>query len=473
MSFAQLIAILKARWPIAAGVFTLVFGTVAVFTWLMPKSYTAVGSVLVDVKSLDPIAGATPQALMAPSFLMTQVDVITSARVSQRVVTNLKLTEVPSLRAKWLEHTNGTGSFDGYVATLIRSNLEARPSRGSNVINLQYQAADPAFAAAIVNAYIGAYMDVSMEMRTDPAKRYSGFFDVSAKELRQKLEAAQAKLSEFQQKQGIVVTDERLDVEMSRLSELSQSYVGMQTAVADSESRRAQVNAQALNTQEVMNSPAVASQKQDVIRLEAVLNQLQTRMGDQHPTVIEAKSNLREARDKLAAEVRRVSTSYNVNNTINVSRAAQVKAALEEQRAKVLKMKQARDEATMLLRDVDYAQRAYDGVMQRANLNSLESQAQQNNVMPLEYAPVPSIATSPRVFTNLFLGAMGGAMLALVVSLFIERGDRRLRTLEEIEGLLHVPLVGAIPSFAKQMKAEERGRLGFKLALPWFRPSLR
>jgi chain length determinant protein EpsF len=473
MSFAQLIAIMKARWPIAAGVFSVVFGTVAVFTWLMPKSYTAAASVLVDVKSLDPIAGATPQALMAPSFLMTQVDVITSARVSQRVVSNLKLTEVPSLRAKWLEQTHGTGSFDGYVATLIRSNLEARPSRGSNVINLQYQAADPAFAAAIVNAYVGAYMDVSMEMRTDPAKRYSGFFDGSAKELRQKLEAAQARLSEFQQKQGIVVTDERLDVEMSRLSELSQSYVGMQTAVADSESRRAQVNAQALNTQEVMNSPVVASQKQDVIRLEAALNQLQTRMGDQHPAVIEAKSSLREARDKLAAEVRRVSTSYNVNNTINVSRAAQVKAALEEQRAKVLKMKQARDEASMLLRDVDYAQRAYDGVMQRANLNSLEAQAQQNNVMPLEYAPVPSIPTSPRVFTNLFLGAVGGAVLALVVSLLIERGDRRLRTLEEIEGLLQVPLVGAIPGFAKQMKVEARGRLGFKLALPWFRPSLR
>ncbi|MEY4429199.1 MAG: chain length determinant protein EpsF [Pseudomonadota bacterium] len=464
MSFAQLLAILRARWPIAVGVFTLVFGTVAAFTWLMPKTYTAVGSVLVDVKSPDPIAGVVPQAVMTPSFLMTQVDVISSSRVSHRVVSNLKLTDVPSLRAKWLDHTGGTGSFDGYVAAMIRANLEARPSRGSNVINLQYQASDPAFAAAIVNAYIGAYMDISMEMRTDPAKRYGTFFDSSAKQLRDKLEEAQNKLSAFQQKSGIVVTDERLDVEMSRLNELSQSYVGMQTAVADSESRRVQVNAQARNTQEVMSSPLVTSLKQDVVRLEANLTQLQTRMGDQHPTVIEARANVEESRRKLDAEIRRVSTSYNVSNVINVNRAAQVKASLEEQRAKVLKMKQLRDEAAMLQRDVDYAQHAYDGVMQRRNLTSLEAQAQQNNIMPLEYAPVPSLPTSPRVFTNLFLGALGGLLLSALVSLVVERSDRRLRTVSEVEGLFHVPVVGTVPSFRKQLAHESSSR--FRISLP-------
>lgn len=471
MSFAQLIAILKARWPIAAGVFVLVFGTVAAFTWLMPRTYTAVGSVLVDVKSPDPIAGAVPQAVMTPSFLMTQVDVISSSRVSQRVVTNLKLTDVPSLRAKWLDQTGGTGSFDGYVAAMIRSNLEARPSRGSNVINLQYQAADPGFAAAIVNAYIGAYMDISMEMRTDPAKRYGTFFDSSAKQLRDKLEEAQGKLSAFQQKNGIVVSDERLDVEMSRLNELSQSYVGMQTAVADSESRRAQVSSQARNTQEVMSSPMVASLKQDLVRLEAVLTQLQTRMGDQHPSVIEARANVDESRRKLDAEIHRVSASYGVSNVINVNRAAQVKVALEEQRTKVLKMKQLRDEAAMLQRDVDYAQHAYDGVMQRRNLTSLEAQAQQNNIMPLEYAPVPAIPTSPRVFTNLFLGAFGGLILSALVALVVERSDRRLRTVSEVEALFHVPVVGTVPSFRKQLQSDSGSR--FRLTLPRFKAAWR
>jgi uncharacterized protein involved in exopolysaccharide biosynthesis len=213
-----------------------------------------------------------------------------------------------------------------------------------------------------------------------------------------------------------------------------------------------------------MSSPLVTSLKQDVVRLEANLTQLQTRMGDQHPTVIEARANVEESRRKLDAEIRRVSTSYNVSNVINVNRAAQVKASLEEQRAKVLKMKQLRDEAAMLQRDVDYAQHAYDGVMQRRNLTSLEAQAQQNNIMPLEYAPVPSLPTSPRVFTNLFLGALGGLLLSALVSLVVERSDRRLRTVSEVEGLFHVPVVGTVPSFRKQLAHESSSR--FRISLP-------
>ena len=77
MTFEQLIAVLRARWIIALGTLLVIFGTVAAFTWLMPKTYTAVASVLVDVKSADPIAGGVPQAVMAPSYLMTQIDVIT------------------------------------------------------------------------------------------------------------------------------------------------------------------------------------------------------------------------------------------------------------------------------------------------------------------------------------------------------------------------------------------------------------
>ncbi len=468
MTFEQLIAVLRARWIIALGTLLVIFGTVAAFTWLMPKTYTAVASVLVDVKSADPIAGGVPQAVMAPSYLMTQIDVLTSARVAQKVVSNLRLTEVPSLREKWVESTGSTGSFEGYVAQMIRSGLEARPSRGSNVINLQYQAADPAFASAIVNAFVAAYLETSMELRTDPAKQYSTFFDGNAKQLREKLETAQAKLSAFQQRQGLVVNDERLDVESGRLSDLSQAYVSMQTAVADSGSRSTVVKAQGGNTQDVMGSPLVASLKQDVVRIESQLGQMLTKYGDNHPQTVEVRTSLEQLRAKLNAEMARVGTSVTLNNSINVSRAAQVKASLEEQRAKVLKMKQMRNEAELLQSDVDNARRAYEGVMARLSMTSLESQAVLNNVVALEYAVTPSIPSSPRVFTNLALGLLVGAIVAMAIALVVERSDRRLRTVGEIEGVLHLPHIGTVPSFKKALKGStslsERLQLGnFKL----------
>jgi polysaccharide biosynthesis transport protein len=453
MTFEQLWAVLRARWIIAIGTFLVIFGSVAAYTWLMPKSYTAVASVLVDVKSPDPISGGVPAGVLAPSYLMTQIDVLTSARVAQRVVSNLKLTEVPALRERWLESTKGTGSFEGYLAQLFRSGLEARPSRGSNVINLRYEAADPQFAATIVNAFVQAYLEVSMDLRTDPAKQYGTFFDLNAKQQRERLEAAQAKLSAFQQRQGLTVTDERLDVEMARLNNLAGQLVSMETASADSDSRKNMVNSQqGGNTQEVMNSPLVASLKSEIVRAEATLGQMATRLGEQHPQVIELKANLDQLRSKLDTEVKRVTNSYALSNTMNRSREAQVKEAVEAQRAKVLKMKQVRDEAGMLQRDVENAQRTYEGVVARLNMTALESQAVLNNVVALETATAPALPSSPRVFTNIALGALVGGLLSLVLVLIIERVDRRLRTTSEIEGLLNLPYMGTVPNFSKQIK---------------------
>jgi succinoglycan biosynthesis transport protein ExoP len=453
MTFEQLFAILRARWLVAASTFVLVVGSVAAFTLLKAKSYTATASVVVDIKSPDPIAGVVLTGAASPSFLMTQIDVMTSQRVALKVVSDLKLNEIPNLRDNWMAATQGTGDFKGWLADLFRHTLEARPSRGSNVINLSYTGADPNFAATIVNAFVKAYLDVNMQLRTDPAKQYNRFFDSNGKQLREQLETAQARLSDFQQRQGIVVTDERLDVEMARLNELSTQVVQIQSAVADSVSRQAAVNAQGDKTQDVMMNPLVTTLKSSLVQQENQLEQLSTKLGDEHPQVQELRNGIVDLRKRLDAEVRRVSGSFGISNSVNVARESQTRASLDAQRAKVLKMKAVRDQAAMLQRDADNAQRAYEGVMLRQNTSNLESKAFLDNVAALEYATAPSVPSGPRVLSNIGLGGVVGLALALAAALLLERLDRRLRTVSEIESLTQLPSIGAIPAFKSRKKS--------------------
>lgn len=455
MSFEQLLAVLRARWAIALGTFVLISGTVAILTVLAPKTYTAQGSVVLDVKNPDPIAGMVAGTIGNPSYLMTQIDIITSSRVALRVVKNLKLAANNDMRNRWKDATNATGDFELWLADLLRKGIEARPSRGSNVIFLSYKSGDPAFAASIVNAFVDAYLEISVDMRTAPAKQFNQQFDTNARALRANLEAAQARLSEFQQKQNLIVTDERMDIETSRLSELSSQFVSMQAAMADSGSRQSAARSNANQSPDIMANPLVSSLKADIVRQEASLEQLRTRLGEQHPQVVELKTSLNDLRAKFSQEVARVASSLGVSNNVNTSRALQIKAALDEQRAKVLKLKTIRDEAAILQRDVDAAQRALDGVVARMQSASLESQALQNNVSALEYARAPATPSEPRVFSNIMLGNVAAAVVALILTLLIEYRDRRLRTLSEVEGLFQQQLLGAIPSFKKPSRLSE------------------
>jgi uncharacterized protein involved in exopolysaccharide biosynthesis len=104
----QFIGILVARWRVALGVLALVTLGAAAVNFLLPKRYTATASVLVDVKTPDPILGVLP-GVMSPAYMATQVDIIESDRVGLQVVKRLKLDQNPAMQQQWRDATGGAG----------------------------------------------------------------------------------------------------------------------------------------------------------------------------------------------------------------------------------------------------------------------------------------------------------------------------------------------------------------------------
>ncbi len=110
MSFKHFLLVLRARWLVAAGIFCAVVIAVMGFTLLQPSQYTASASVVVDAKT-DPIAGVVYSAEVTTGYIATQVDIISSERVAQRVVKILKLDQVPEFITQWREATDGRGDM--------------------------------------------------------------------------------------------------------------------------------------------------------------------------------------------------------------------------------------------------------------------------------------------------------------------------------------------------------------------------
>jgi len=446
MTFSQFLAILRARWLSALLVLALTVAAAVGASLLLPKNYTSSAAVVLDVRSPDPIAGMVLGAMAMPAYMATQVDIIQSDRVAQRVVQALRLGENPQVRADWLEATGGRGSFEAWAGDLLKRRLDVKPARESNVINVACTSPDPRMAATLANAFVKAYMDVSISLRVSPARQYNEFFDARARELREALEQAQARLTTHQKSSGILATDERFDIETQRLNELSSQLVALQALAADSGSRSAQARgSQSDQLQDVIANPVVAGLRADLSRQEARLQELNARLGDAHPQVLELRANIAELSAKLKAESRRVSGSVGVTNTITRAREAEIRAALEAQRARVIALKQQRDQAGVLIREVETAQRAYDQVVARASQTSLESQANQTNISVLTPASEPVEPSSPRVLLNTMLSVFVGTLLAVGIALLRELMDRRVRGPQDLVEALGLPVLGALP----------------------------
>lgn len=444
MTFGQFLSILRARKWAALLVFFLVVGTTVGLSLILPKQYDATASVVVDVKP-DPVSAMVFQGMAMPSFMATQVDILASDRVALRVIRDLRLTENAQLREQWETDGDGTGTLEQWLTTLLHKKLDLKPSRESNVININYRSPDPRFAAGLANAFAQAYIATTLELRVDPAKQFSAFFVTQSKEARAALEEAQAKLSAYQREKGIIAADERLDVENARLAELSSQLVQIQAISSESSSRQAQAQGAGDRMQEVLTNPLIGGLKADLTRNEARLQELGSKLGDNHPQVVEAKANIAELRSRIDAEIRRVTGGVTVTNTINRQREAQVRSELEAQRGKLLEMKAVRDQGQVLVREVENAQRAYDSVMLRLNQTAMESQTNQSYANLLTTALPPAEQASPKLLLNTALAIFLGALMAVGVALLLELSNRRVRQPEDIIASLGLPVLGVLP----------------------------
>ncbi len=461
MTPSKLMSIILARWQLVLLVVLVTTLTALGVSLVLPKRYLASASVVVDAKP-DPVSALIYPGMASPAYMNTQVDVIASDRVALRVVRDLRLTELPELREQW-QAQGAEGSMEQWVAAFLQANMEVKPSKESNVLTVNYRSPSPQVAAQMANAFVKAYIATTLDLRVEPARQYAGYFDQQAKAALDRLEQARAKLSAYEREHGILASDERLDVENARLNELSSQLVALSSLATESRSRSGQAARGGDQLPDVLANPVVSQLKADVSRAEANLQQLSTRYGDNHPQVIEAKASVADTRAKLNTEIRRVTGSVAVTSTINSQREAETRAQLEAQRAKVIKLKEARDEAGGLMREVESAQRAYENITTRLTQTSLESQSTQSNVNLLAEATPPLKPASPRVALNTALAFVAGLVLAIGIALLLELRDRKVRDADDVMAVLPLPMLGVLPAPGRRAQAlpsAERRLLG-------------
>jgi chain length determinant protein EpsF len=455
MTLQQFLLILRARYKVALLAFLITVATTVVVSLLLPKQYTASTAVVIDVKSPDQVTGMVLQGMMAPGYMATQIDIINSDRVAKAVVKMLKMDQSPAIQAQWQEDTQGRGELVDWLSNLLQRQLDVKPSRESNVISINYTGNDPAFAAAVANAFAQAYISVNLDLRLAPARQYAVFFEEQTKAAREKLETAQKALSTYQQANGITSADERLDFETAKLNETSSQLTGVQGQTTDSQSKRSSTQGDTVS--EVMQSPLINGLKADIARLEAKLTESNVNLGKNHPQTQRMEGELATLKAQLDSEVRKITTSIDTTYQVSKQREQQLRGALAAQKNRVLELNRQRDELNVLRRDIESAQRSFEVVSQRASQTNIESQTNQTNISVLNPAVAPADPSKPKVLLNVLVSIFLGTLLGVGLALVLELTNRRVRSAEDLAEALEVPVLGVVSSASGLLKLARPG----------------
>ena len=439
MNPLQLLLILRAHYKIALYVALATIVIALAVVLLLPKKYTATTAVLVDVKSQDPVA-----ALLAPPSMSTQIDIINSERVSTKVVRNLGLADSPTVRAQWESDTGGKGTAEAWLAALLLKGLQAAPSRDSNIINIAYTGSEPGFTAAVANGFAQAYIDVSIELKVEPARQYARWFNEQGKTLRENLEKAQTKLSEYQQANGIVARDEQLDTETTKLANLTTELIKAQSETNVARSKQ-QSGSAGDTLPEVAANPVVAGLRSEILKQESKLQETALNLGNNHPQYLRMQSEVAALKQRLESETKRVTSGFSATRSVGSETESVLRAAIEAQKKKLLELRKGRDELAVLQRDVEAARNAYDTVTRRYTESDLASQSTQTNVSVLTPALVPIEPSFPKPLGKSMLIAVALAIVFGIGAAFmLEVLDRRVRSTADLVEELKLPVLGLV-----------------------------
>lgn len=460
----SLLRILYARRLLVGGITLAVLALALAITLLTPKLYMATTNLIIDGKGQDPISGQTMPARLMAGYMATQAEVIRSRNVASKVIQQLKLDSSEDV-ARQLHLPDDQSERRKALLGYLDKGLVVDTERDSNLVNISFKAKNPVLAAQIADAFAQAYINTNLELRIEPAKQTTRWYDQQLAAMRNSLVEKQNALSAYQEKHDILVTSDRLDLESAKLAELSSMLIAAQNERLNNTTRNNQLSGKrgALPA-EALDNPQVQRISAELAQAQARLSDLLTRVGENHPQYRQAQGEVDSLSQQLGQALRFINGSVRSSVELAESREEQLKAELAAQKDRVLQLSRNRNELSLLKQEVDNSQAAYDAALARATQTKLESQVALTDVSILNTATVPTRATTPRTSMNLVLGALTGVLLGLAVALCKEWMDRRVRSSNDLEQALGLPVLASIPAASNSRAFTHKGRFPLKLS---------
>ena len=432
LSVAQIQALLRAHMRQAIVIFLALVVLLVVVIKQLPKSYTAQATVLVNFESNDGTRQAPPD--MYTNYLLTQVALLQNREVLLAVIDRLGLTHDPEFTAGF--KNDGVNTMRDWVEKNLRGNLTVEQGKGLQLLYVSATSKDRNKAAQIANTIVEVYEARESNRGDDSSSGRAHEYSEQLADLKGKVTAAQQQMADFRQRTGITDIKEQNDVETQALAALEQQLLATQNVRRTAESKS---TADEGSSDPAMGSALIQNLKNQLSTLQAQLAQATATLGPKHPRVLELQSQIVAARHALDHELQ----TFSQNNSANVSSATELEGrlrrAVDEQRAKVVKIRQLQDEGQKLQLELDSAQTVYKRALDSYDQEMFASSSFVSRATP------PLEPSKPNKMLLLVLGILLCALLSFAGPMGYEiLFNRRLHCRDDIEREFGLPVLAEL-----------------------------
>ncbi len=446
LSSTQIAAMLTARRRLVAWITVLTVVVTAAVLAVMPRTWTAWSDVYIDYKAADPIAGRLFSAGQDESYLQTQVGILTSQAVTERVIENLGLRRTADYQAA-VAKVGEERAFANLSRTISTNTVVSKGT--SRVIGVSYSSNSPTQARDFANEVVRSYMALSAQIGSGAARSRSEQYNAQLEKLRSEANRIQDEMTAYQQKVGIVNVNEKDDVVSAELGSLTTALVNLQSQRQEASARQQTAESMLRGTRpeelpEIASLPVIADLKSKLSDTDRRLSEARSVLGPNHPRIRALMVERGELQGRLASESRAAIASRRMDVNRLETQERDTKRAIEVRQARLLAQKQQRDRIMAYQRELEGAERVYNAATQKYDELLMAGNISAVNLTVLREAEAPTVPTKPRVLTSLAASVVVGLVLGLCLALLLELGNRRLRSRDDLVRGFSLPLLGQV-----------------------------
>lgn len=464
-------------WGSAAAV------AVLVVTFLLTPMYQSTAVIMLDTRHEQVVdLQAVLSNLPSDTFVVdSEVQVLQSPALARRVIAKLHLDKDPEFNASLrprnplsqavgavksgvrlflsyvgVEPANDVGSAartEESVAQAFEKNLTVSRQGLTYVINIGFWSEDPAKAVRIVNAVAQTYIEQQKDMKAEATHQANILIARHVEKLKKQVHDAEAAVADYKSRHGL------LNAVGAPLTE--QEITALNTQLASAQAQQAEEEGKlAADLQQYrsggtggVGQAAMSDTVRELRGQQAQLLQenadLSKRYGPKHPARIKVQNQLAAINGAIAAEVKRIISQQKAVTEAARQRTASLAASVNRDRNTLALNNSAGVKLAELQRDADAVRGVYESFLNRLKQTSAQEDLQDADAKIISSGNIPLKPSRPSWMLAAAIAVLFAALASAAAILLKEFMDRGVRSPEEAEAAVGMPVIAVVPRIAK------------------------
>nr|MBC8360790.1 GumC family protein [Candidatus Desulfatibia profunda] len=467
--------------------FVIVVTLTLLFSFLTKSVYQAAAVMVIDKQqNTSPLTGERLdyESYVSESLTFnTHFKLITSRAVLEKVIRNLKLDQPNPDREKLLganfliEFLRGlkknlyllfgkdlTPTLEEELSGLIeklQEKIDIEQVRDTRILNLKVEDHDPALARDIANNLAKVYIEFDIDNRVKSSRNTLSWMSAQLYEMKKKLEDAEEEFLAYKQSEKLFSIAGRQKVIDQKIEEFNDAYLQTRNKRLELDAKLAELErslqskGSIIHVRSLAKNDLIESLYAQLLEAEMELTRLGKIFKDQHPKITQAESKLNQTQKKLDEELEKVMENLRAERTVLYNRENVFQKTITDFENDALDTSKKELKYGILQRNVDTNKKLYDTLLSKIEESHIVDTLDTSNIRIVQEAPLPLAPVKPKKRLNFILSIIFGLMTGVSLAFFLEYLDQTLRTEDDVQRYLGLPVLSVIPVADEKKAAPE------------------